>query len=111
MIISVRWSGTLIAPETAKYTLALTSDDGSRLYVNDEMRIDNWGKHGMVTKTTVVDLKAGEPVDIRIDYYEETGQAGIVFGWKKVSADPVDEAVETARQSDAALVFVGSTAQ
>lgn len=108
---SVRWTGQLIAPETSTYTLALTSDDGSRLYVNGELVIDNWGQHGMVTQTGRVDLREGEPASIRIDYYEESGQAGLRFGWKKSSADPVDAAVETARNADAALVFVGSTAQ
>ena len=108
---SIRWTGQLIPQESAEYILALTSDDGSRLWVNGELLIDNWGKHAMFTKTGVVTLKKDEPLDIHIDYYEATGQAGLEFGWLKLAADPIDIAVETARNADAAVVFVGSTAQ
>ncbi len=40
---SVRWTGTLTVPTTGTYTLALTSDDGSHLYVGDELIINNGG--------------------------------------------------------------------
>ena len=33
---SVRWTGTLTAPTTGTYTLALSSDDGSYLYIGDD---------------------------------------------------------------------------
>ena len=47
---SVRWTGTLTAPTTGTYTLALSSDDGSYLYIGDELVIDNGGQHAFLTK-------------------------------------------------------------
>ncbi len=31
---SAKWTGTITAPATGSYTFSLTSDDGSRLFVN-----------------------------------------------------------------------------
>ena len=106
---SIRWTGQLVAETSGRYLLAITSDDGSRLYVNGELLVDNWGKHGMMDRSAMVDLEAGVAVDIKIEFYEETGEAGMRFGWEKVKTDPVSDAVETAKQSDIALVFVGNT--
>ena len=42
---SVRWTGSLVPPESGEFDLSIRSDDGSRLYVNGELFIDNWGDH------------------------------------------------------------------
>ena len=39
---SVKWTGTLTPPTTGTYTFGLTSDDGSRLFINGKQVIDNW---------------------------------------------------------------------
>jgi beta-glucosidase len=103
---SVRWTGTLAAPTTGTYTLVLTSDDGSYLYLDDELVIDNWGEHAARTKSYDVELEAGRPYRVRVDYFESTGDSSIVFGWRTPSElDPVDAAVELARRSDVAIVI------
>jgi len=40
---SIRWTGKLLPPLTQKYYLSITSDDGSRLYLNGKKVVDNWG--------------------------------------------------------------------
>ncbi|NIO87780.1 MAG: hypothetical protein GTN68_45320 [Candidatus Aminicenantes bacterium] len=108
---SIRWTGQLVPEASGKYILAITSDDGSRLYVNGKRVIDNWGKHGMLDKTVTLDLERGVPVNIKIEFYEETGEAGMCLGWERVLENPLTEAVNAAKESDVALVFLGNTHQ
>ena len=80
-------------PKTGNYTFFLTSDDGSRLYVNGEELINNDGPHGMDTKSGTISLPTGlHP--IRINYFDSGGADGLKVEWsgpgiqrKPISAD------------------------
>jgi beta-glucosidase len=87
----------------------VASDDGSRLYLDGQLLVDNWGQHGLLMKAVTIDLKAGEPHDVKIEMYELEGGAGAVLSWQKVEGDPIDMAVAKARAADVALLFVGHT--
>jgi len=53
------FNGYVEVPEDGLYTLELTSDDGSQLYVNNELLIDHDGFHGATGKTGMVALTRG----------------------------------------------------
>ena len=76
----VRWSGYLTVPKTGDYTFYVTSDDGSRVFVNGKMVVDHWGHHELSEKSGTVSLSAGEH-EIHVDYYEEDGWAGAHLEW------------------------------
>lgn len=40
--ISIRWTGLLLPPVTEEYTFYISGDDGVRLYISDELKIDEW---------------------------------------------------------------------
>jgi beta-glucosidase len=107
---SVRWTGTLTMPETGEYDLGLRSDDGSRLWLDGELLVDNWGDHAAETKMGKVTLVAGEAHDIRIDFYQSAGGSSILLGWHSRKEDLLDEAVTAAKNADAVLLFVGNSA-
>ena len=67
------WQG---APGT--YRLTLTSDDGSRLFVNGILLLDNWRVQD-TTSRTVETYFDGSPVQLRVDYFENAGGAKIVL--------------------------------
>ncbi|HOP81425.1 MAG TPA: PA14 domain-containing protein, partial [Armatimonadota bacterium] len=77
-----RWTGYLSVPKSGEYTFYLGTDDGSRLYIDGKLIIDNWGTHGLeeglVTMKTY--LEEGEHA-IRIDYYEGGGWAAAHLEW------------------------------
>jgi len=104
---SIRWTGTLTAPETGQYILATSSDDGSRLYLDGELVIDNWGDHAIVTQTATIDLVAGESKNVELKFYEHAGAAGIRLQWQKVAESPLDQAVKLAQKADVVLLFMG----
>jgi beta-glucosidase len=103
---SAKWTGTVIAPATGTYTFSLTSDDGSRLFVNGQQVIDNWRDQGANTETGTVSLTAGTPVSIEVDYYQNGGSDSVTLGWQPPGQpSPIDQAVALARSSDVAVVF------
>ncbi|MFJ6675019.1 glycoside hydrolase family 3 C-terminal domain-containing protein [Actinosynnema sp. NPDC091369] len=106
---SARFTGTLTVPATGAYDLAITSDDGSRLFLDGALAVDNWGDHATRTRSTRVALQAGTRYRVQVDYYEAAGDAGLRFGWyTPAEADPeLRRAVDAARAADVAVVMVG----
>ncbi|GLZ31011.1 beta-glucosidase [Lentzea sp. NBRC 105346] len=102
---SASFGGRLTPPESGTFTFSLTSDDGSRLYVNGKRVIDNWRDQGAHTEVASVDLTKGEPVDIRVEFYENGGDASVRLGWGLPGSSPVQEAVRLAREAEVAVVF------
>ncbi|MET9222612.1 glycoside hydrolase family 3 C-terminal domain-containing protein [Streptomyces sp. NPDC003300] len=103
---SAKWTGTLTPPTTGTYTFALTSDDGSRLFVNGQQIINNWANQPTTTKTGTVTLTAGQPVSVEIDYFQDGGGSELELGWQIPNQDLHGEAVTAARNADTAIVFV-----
>jgi beta-glucosidase len=102
---SSKWTGTIDPPATGTYTFSLTSDDGSRLFVNGQQVIDNWRDQAANTETATVNLTAGQPASIEVDYYQDGGGSSVSLGWQPPGQDPIAQAVATAKSSDVAVVF------
>lgn len=101
---SVRYTGYLRVPKSGDYQLALSSDDGSRLYIDDVPIIDNWGNHSTKEVTKTMTLKAGRDYAVRIDYSEDGGDAAVTFGYR--TSDAADVATQV-KQCAVAVVTVG----
>jgi fibronectin type 3 domain-containing protein len=80
---SVRWTGQIVADATGAYTFTVRADDEVRLWVNGVLVIDqpNAGTAMVDNVSTPVQLVAGENVDIRLEYAENTGRAGARLLW------------------------------
>jgi beta-glucosidase len=102
---SAKWTGSLTPPTTGTYTFGLTSDDGSRLFINGQQVIDNWRDQAANTETAQVQLTAGTPVSIEVDYYQAGGDATVNLGWTQPGNDLVTQAADLAKKSDVAIVY------
>ncbi|MGH7338980.1 MAG: PA14 domain-containing protein, partial [Candidatus Rokuibacteriota bacterium] len=58
-VFAARWTGQIRVDEAGTYTFTLASDDGSRLFINDQLVINHGGLHGFTEKTGVFSF--GEP--------------------------------------------------
>ncbi|HEY6572541.1 MAG TPA: PA14 domain-containing protein, partial [Candidatus Eisenbacteria bacterium] len=74
--VAARFTGSISLPSAASYTFYLTASDGAKLYIDNTLRVDNDGLHGIQERSASVSLTAGAH-DVRVDYYEETGTAGL----------------------------------
>lgn len=75
------YTGFVRVPETGVYAFFTESDDGSRLYIGEEMIVDNDGLHGMVEKRGVIALAAGLHA-MRVTFFEKTGGDGLQVYFK-----------------------------
>ena len=106
---TVRWTGTLTPQATGSYTLSLTTDGASTLYLNGSALITDGGAFPATTVSKTVQLTAGMPYQIQVDY--RTSNMGLAeLSWQLPAAadNPlIDQAVASARRSKEAVVFVG----
>lgn len=110
---SARWTSTLTAP-AAVQTISIEGNDGYRLWLDDALVIDNWVKQSYGTRVARVNWRAGSVHQLKLEYFESTGNARLKLGWDAgVTHDVVsntkriDEAVALARQSDVAIIVAG----
>jgi hypothetical protein len=66
--------GNFEVDRAGRYTFFLNSDDGSKLYIDDELVIDNDGDHSLLELTGEKDLSAGKH-KLRIEFFEAGGEA------------------------------------
>jgi beta-glucosidase len=102
---SVKWTGTLTPPTTGSYTFALSSDDGSRLFINGQQVIDNWRDQATNTEQASVQLTAGQAVQVEVDFYQSGGDSVVNLGWQPPGADLLKQATDLAAKSDVAIVY------
>lgn len=95
---AVTWAGQVVAPVTGNYTFSTVTDDGVRLFldenqnnsfdvsgaVNNERIINRWVLQGATRRnaTRTVYLNAGERYNIRMEYFENGGDASAQLEWQ-----------------------------
>lgn len=77
---ALRFSGMIQIPTTGKYTFSISSDDGSRIYLDEKLLVDNDGLHGMSEKSGTVDLVAGSH-PLVVTYFDNGGGDGLEVTW------------------------------
>jgi hypothetical protein len=78
---SARWTRSLTFPEDL-YRFTLTVDDGARLYVDNQLVIDEW-RTGATRTVTVDKWLSGGAHSLRLEYFENTGQALVQLSWQR----------------------------
>ena len=77
---AARYTGFIDIPVGGSYGFAIESDDGSRLFIDDALLINNDGLHAMKKMSAVSALSAGMH-KVMIEFFEASGQAGLKFYW------------------------------
>jgi beta-glucosidase len=80
---SARWTGRVTAPTTGWYGFYLRGDDGMRLSVNNQLIIDKWyNQAATATHLGWVFLNGGQNYPIKLEYYENRGNASVMMSWE-----------------------------
>lgn len=106
---SVRWEGELVPDETGQYLLALQSNRGVRLWVDNVQLIDNIGNKKETLEKTPVVLEAGKPVKIRIEYRQQPNSGYIQFQWARPSATSIscEDILKRVEKDGTKLIILG----
>lgn len=82
---SIRWTGQVQPGYTQTYTFHTIADDGVRLWINNQLVIDDWIDHAATENKGTINLEANKKYDIRLDYYQNKGDACIKLLWSSPS--------------------------
>jgi beta-glucosidase len=115
---SVRWSGSIVPPAAGDYKLgvrvnycyACENAEGFKLYLDGKVILESGqgktGERGAVLESAV-HFSDTKPHPIRLEYFHGSGSAGIDLTWEAPATALREQAVETAKQADVTVAFVG----
>ena len=78
---SVRWEGELEAPISGKVTLHTVTNDGVRLWIGDQKRIDEWRGMTATEHQAEVQMVAGRRYPFKMEYFQDEGTAEVRLFW------------------------------
>jgi PA14 domain-containing protein/CotH protein/Big-like domain-containing protein/chitobiase/beta-hexosaminidase-like protein/lamin tail-like protein/Ig-like domain-containing protein len=82
---SVRWVGQVQPRFSETYAFHTLSDDGVRLWVNNQLLVGNWTDHAPTENVGFASLQAGFLYDIKMEMYENGGGALASLFWSAPS--------------------------
>jgi hypothetical protein len=81
-VFSATWTGSIVVLREGTYTLATISDDGSSVFVDGRLVVDNGGSHGARLATGLVHLARGTHA-VWIHYFQAGGVFHFEFLWAR----------------------------
>jgi len=82
---SARWTGQIVPQYSQTYTFYTVSDDGVRLWVNNQLVVDSWVDQSPTEHSGNITLTAGQKYNIKMEYYENGGGAVAKLLWSSPS--------------------------
>jgi nitrogen fixation-related uncharacterized protein len=79
---SIVWEGDLYAPKNSSYLFSIVSDDGSWIFLDDALLIDDGGIHPSRLVEKEIPLSKGSH-HLLIKYFNAGGPAEVDFRWKE----------------------------
>ncbi|EHR61068.1 family 16 glycoside hydrolase [Saccharomonospora cyanea] len=95
----------LHVPEDGQYTFRLTSDDGSRLTIGDEVVIDHDGLHAAEPKEGTAFLTAG-PHPLLVEHFDSAGEQQVTLEWRPPGAAGFEVVTDSVLSTEADVVRV-----
>lgn len=77
---ALQFTGQLQIETAGRYEFTLNADDGSRLFLDDQLVVDHDGVHGISERTGTVDLAAGAH-RFELQYFQWQGPAALELWW------------------------------
>ncbi|MFW6371070.1 MAG: FAD-dependent oxidoreductase [Bacteroidota bacterium] len=79
---SIRWTGKLTPDQSGEYWIATNTDDGTRLWINDSLLIDDWNQHGAKYNVAKIQLQKGKAYDFKMEYMDLIGKGQASLQWR-----------------------------
>jgi len=106
---SIRWEGVLIPPVSGKYAIGGEAFNGFNIYIDSKKLVTGRkSDHDPRREYEFIELEAGKKYDIRFDYLQNNTEYAIArLVWDKPNNQMLQEAVETAKNSDIVILCMG----
>ena len=103
----VRWTGYLVPQASGRYQLGAIGLNSFELYLEGKLIAQRDNVHERAYAYEAIDLEAGKPYEIKLDYHEMHGNADIRLVWAPPHPDYETEALSVARQADVVVLCLG----
>ncbi len=104
---SIRWTGYIVPPASGEYALGGEGMNGFSIFLEDSLLVRFNSIHHALKRYQFIELEADKAYRIRIDYYEEHGDASMKLLWSVPGNNLEKEALEAAGKADAVILFMG----
>ena len=84
---AVRWTGTFEVPFSDTYTFTAQTDDGLRLWIDNNLIIDKWQPQPYSEWSGTIPLTTGRSHTVRMEYEELKGEAEARLLWSSPQFD------------------------
>jgi uncharacterized protein (DUF1800 family) len=84
-LYTVRWTGQIEPQYSETYFFDTLTDDGVKLWVNDQLLIDKWQSQGATDWTNAITLQANTRYNIKLEYLQTGGKAQAQLSWYSAS--------------------------
>jgi Concanavalin A-like lectin/glucanases superfamily/PA14 domain/Glycosyl hydrolases family 2, sugar binding domain/Glycosyl hydrolases family 2/Glycosyl hydrolases family 2, TIM barrel domain len=83
---TVRWTGRIEPEFSEAYTFSMIGDNGFRLWIDDQLVIDNWEDNWDIEQVgEPIALEAGRKYDIKVEFFENVGGSNLRLRWESAS--------------------------
>ena len=80
-VFAINFTGYIDVPADGQYTFYTNSDDGSKLYIDNILVVDNDGQHSMIERSGTIGLKAGKHV-ISVGFFQQQVDKGLKVSYE-----------------------------
>ena len=94
-LYSVRWTGQVQPQYSETYYFDVYSDDGCKLWVNDQLIIDNWKSQSVADAIGTINLQANTRYNLKLEYLQSGGSGQAHLNW--YSADQSKQIIPSNR--------------
>ena len=106
---SARWNGSFVPKQTGEYRFSVSTYGIAKLFIDDRLILQNYGKDRSSVEHALVPLTAGKPVSVRVEYVADLllrRRPSLQLGCLEPNRPLLETALETAKTADVAVVFV-----
>ena len=84
-VYSIRWVGQVQPQYSETYFFDVRSDDGCKLWIGNQLVIDNWKAQSVADAVSNITLQAGTRYNLKLDYLQSGGSAQAHLYWYSAS--------------------------
>ena len=108
--MSIRWTGFITPMVSGAYHMAIKSDDGVRIWIDENLVLDNWIDRSATLDEFSIKLEAEKAYKLKIEYYNGAGSALCQLMWQVPESENESQFardIELASESDLVIAVLG----
>ncbi len=108
--MSIRWTGYITPRISGSYKIAITSSDGIKFWIDDNLKIDEWYGRGETTDKFEYKMEAGQKYAVKLEYFVNRDDEICQLFWQvpgETESDLFAADKKAAKESDYVLAIMG----